>query len=42
MGEETNKTAKPRKTFLSRDTKTEGKIDTNPVLSIKETKIKKL
>ena len=31
MEEETNKAAKPRKTFLSRDTTTLGKIGTNQV-----------
>ena len=41
-GEETNKTAKPRKTFLSRHTMILGKIDTNQVLKIKETKNKKV
>ena len=40
--EETNKTAKPRKMLLSGDTMILGKIGTNRVLKIKETKNKKV
>ena len=41
-GEETNKTAKLRQTFFSRDTVILGKISTNQVLTIKETKSKEV
>ena len=41
-GEETNKRAKPRKTLLSRGTMIVGKIGTNQVLKIKQTKDKKV
>ena len=36
MGEETNKTAKPRKAFLNKDYTILGKISKNQVLKIKE------
>ena len=41
-GEETNQTAKLRIMFLSRDTMILGKIGTNQVLKIKQTKKKKV